>query len=81
MNIKGKTMTNREIQASLTGMVQKTCWSMLWQNKELYVSDLTKKGYKESATRKSFNFFVDKGWAVKPEGTHNYIKLSGEVTK
>ena len=73
-------MTNTQIQKQLIGMVVKTCWSMLWQKKELYISDLTKKGYKENTVRNAFRDFVKKGLAVKPEGTRNYIKISEEVT-
>lgn len=68
-------MTNREIQAQATGMVEKICWSMLWQRKELLIGDVTKKGYKENTTRIAFKKFVDNGWAVKPEGTRNFIKI------
>ena len=72
-------MTNREIQTKVTGMVQKTAWSMLWQKKNLLISDLTKKGYKENTIRIAFRKFINEGWAVKPEGTRNYIELSKDV--
>jgi len=74
-------MTNQEIQKQITGMIQKTTWSVLWQKKLISVSDVSKKGYKEASVRVALAKFVKKGWAVKPEGTRNTYALSKEVTK
>jgi len=73
-------MTNREIQKQVTGMIQKTAWSMLWQNKEVTIMDIAGKGYKESSVRASLNKFVKEGWAVKPERTRNTYRISESVT-
>ena len=69
-------LTNKKIQAQVSGTVEKTCWSMLWQRKELSVSDLTKKGYKENSVRKAFKKFVSNGWAKETIGVKNYIEIT-----
>jgi len=73
--------TNRFIQSQVSGMVAKTCWSMLFQRGSLTISEVIRKGYKENTARIAFKKFVDEGWAVKPDGTKNYIELSKDVTK
>lgn len=71
--------SNTYIQTQVSGIVAKTCWSMLWQNKFLSVMDVTKKGYKENTARIAFKKFVDEGWAVKPEGTRNIIEIASDI--
>lgn len=74
-------MNNKDIQRKISGMVQKTTWSMLWQRKEISVSDVVKKGYKESSIRMALLNFVKNGWAEKPDGTRNIYRVSKDVTK
>ena len=74
-------MDNRDIQKKISGMVQKTTWSMLWQKKEISVSDIVKKGYKESSVRMALFNFVKNGWAEKPNGTRNIYIVSKDVEK
>ena len=74
-------LTNVFIQSQVSGIVQKTCWSMLWQRSQLSVNDVVKKGYKENSVRKAFNKFVQEGWAIKPDNTRNIIQIKSEITK
>lgn len=73
-------MTNREIQKKVTGMIQKTAWSMLWNRKEVTIMDIASKGYKEASVRASLDKFVKEGWAIKPENTRNTYAISKDVT-
>lgn len=73
--------SNSYIQTQVGGLVMKTCWSMLWQKKQLSVMEVVKKGYKENSVRIAFSRFVKEGWAVKPEGTRNIIQISDDIEK
>jgi len=78
-----KIVTNRFIQEQIAGSGElvKSCWSLLWQNGEVFVSDMRDKGYSESLVRQAYLKFVKNGWAVKPKGTKNYWKVSKNVVK
>lgn len=74
-------MRNIDVERKVTGMVQKTCWSMLWQKKELSIMDVVKKGYKENSVRVAFKRFVEEGWATKPDDVRNTYIISEDITK
>lgn len=76
-------VTNRFVMEQLAGSGElvKACWSILWNNKEAFVSDMTKRGYDDVMVRQAYLKFVKNGWAIKPEGTKNYWKLSKNVIK
>ena len=66
---------NRQIQKLVSGIFEKTAWSMLWQKKEIHISEVVQKGYSEDKIKKAFFYFVEKGFAV-PGEKHGWYKVN-----
>ena len=72
-------ISNIEIGRKVQGMVAKKCWSILWSKKEIYVSDMTKKGYPESSIRSALTRFCAEDFAVKSDKNKGCYLLHSRV--
>jgi len=76
-----KEITNRIVQASIQGLVKKTCWAMLWQKKELHWSSVTKKNYRENSVMVAFKSLVDSGYAIKDEKMAGVYRVNPKIKR
>lgn len=74
-------LTNRIIQAEISGRTQKVCWSMIWQRKEITVLDVVKKGYEKASITSALKVFVERGYVEKVENLKNTYIVSDSVGK
>ena len=76
-----ETITNTMVAKQISGMVAKKCWSILWVRKEIYVSDMTKKGYTESSVRSALSRFCKDNYAEKSQEVRGLYLLHDRVVK